>query len=171
MRTFLRSPVSVLRSPFSGCRLSVVGYRSHDVRFCSPFTSPLPSGILPHMPLDQIFISDLLVRGIIGINPDERVNEQDICINVVMWADTSRAAVTDDIDDAVNYRTISKQIIAHVDAGEPMLVERLVSEIADICLENARVERVEVAVDKPGALRYARTVGIKIVRSRVDTSA
>jgi FolB domain-containing protein len=122
------------------------------------------------MPLDQIFISDILVRGIIGINPDERVNEQDICINVVMWADTTRPGQTDDIDDAVNYRTVTKQIIAHVSGGEPMLVERLVSEIADICLEDARIERVEVSVDKPGALRHARTVGIKIVRSRVDTS-
>ena len=80
------------------------------------------------MPLDQIFISDLLVRGIIGINPDERVNEQDININVVMWADTSRAAQTDDIYDAVNYRTITKRIIAHITNGEPMLVERLVDE-------------------------------------------
>ena len=121
------------------------------------------------MPLDQIFISDLLVRGIIGINPDERVNEQDICINVVMWVDTSRAALSDDIDDAVNYRTTTKQIIAHIEDGKPMLVERLVSEVADICLADLRVERVEVSVDKPGALRHARTVGIKIVRSRVDT--
>jgi FolB domain-containing protein len=122
------------------------------------------------MSLDQIFISDLLVRGIIGINPDERVNEQDICINIVMWADTSRAARTDDIDDAVNYRTVSKKVIAHTAAGDPMLVERLVSEIADICLADTRVERVEVSVDKPGALRHARTVGIKIMRSRVDIS-
>jgi FolB domain-containing protein len=122
------------------------------------------------MPLDQIFITDLVVSGIIGINPDERVNEQDICINVVMWADTSQAARSDDITDAVNYRTITKQIIAHVSGGKPMLVERLVSEVADICLADTRVERVEVSVDKPGALRYARTVGIKIVRSRVDTS-
>jgi FolB domain-containing protein len=122
------------------------------------------------MSLDQIFISDLLVRGIIGINPDERVNEQDICINIVMWADTSRAARTDDIDDAVNYRTVAKKVIAHTAAGDPMLVERLVSEIADICLADTRVERVEVSVDKPGALRHARTVGIKIMRSRVDIS-
>jgi len=122
------------------------------------------------MPLDQTFISDLLVRGIIGINPDERVNEQDINVNVVMWVDTSAAARSDAIDDAVNYRTITKRIIAHITDGEPMLVERLVSEIADICLVDHRVERVEVSVDKPGALRHARTVGIKIVRSRVDTS-
>jgi dihydroneopterin aldolase/D-erythro-7,8-dihydroneopterin triphosphate epimerase len=122
------------------------------------------------MSLDQVFISALLVRGIIGINPDERVNEQDINVNVVMWVDTSAAARSDDIDDAVNYRTIAKQIIAHIANGEPMLVERLVSEIAEVCLADHRVERVEVSVDKPGALRHARTVGIKIMRSRVDTS-
>ncbi|HHB90571.1 MAG TPA: FolB domain-containing protein, partial [Anaerolineae bacterium] len=60
--------------------------------------------------LDQIFIKDLLVRGILGINPDERVNRQDILINVTLWADTRPAARSDAIDDAVNYRTISKAI-------------------------------------------------------------
>ena len=122
------------------------------------------------MPLDQVLIKDLVVSGIIGINPDERVNEQDIRINVVMWVDTARAAQSDDIREAVNYRTITKRIISHVQAGKPMLVERLVSEVADICLEEPRVERVEATVEKPGALRYARSVGISIVRSRVDTS-
>jgi FolB domain-containing protein len=120
------------------------------------------------MSLDQVLIKDLVVSGIIGINPDERVNEQDICVNVVMWVDTQPAACSDDIDDAVNYRTITKRIIAHVQAGKPMLVERLVGEVADICLEEPKVDRVEVTVEKPGALRHARSVGIKIVRSRVD---
>ena len=122
------------------------------------------------MPLDQVLIKDLVVSGIIGINPAERVNEQDICVNVVMWVDTSPAAESDNILDAVNDRTISKRIIAHIQQGRPMLVERLVSEIADICLAERRVERVEVTVEKPGALRYARSVGINIVRSSVDTS-
>jgi dihydroneopterin aldolase/D-erythro-7,8-dihydroneopterin triphosphate epimerase len=87
-----------------------------------------------------------------------------------MWVDTSPAAESDNILDAVNYRTITKRIIAHIQQGRPMLVERLVSEIADICLAERRVERVEVTVEKPGALRYARSVGINIVRSSVDTS-
>ncbi len=91
--------------------------------------------------MDQIHIKDLVVRGIIGINPDERVNQQDILVNVTLWADTTRAARTDDIDDAVNYKTITKRIIAHIDAGEPMLVERLVQEIADICLDDERVSQ------------------------------
>ncbi len=117
--------------------------------------------------MDQIHIKDLVVRGIIGINPDERVNRQDVLVNITMWADTSKAAATDDIDDAVNYKTITKRVIAHIEEGEPMLVERLVQELADICLEDERVEKVEVTVEKPGALRFARSVGITIIRSRV----
>ena len=118
--------------------------------------------------MDRIHIKDLVVRGILGINPDERVNKQDILVNVTLWADTSAAAVSDDIEDAVNYKTITKRIIAHLEEGEPMLVERVVQEIADICLDDERVEQVEVTVEKPGALRYARSVGISIIRSRVE---
>jgi len=121
--------------------------------------------------MDQIHIKDLLVSGIIGINPDERVNKQDILVNATLSVDTRTASMSDDIDDAVNYRTITKAIIAHIEAGEPMLVERLVQEIADICLSDGRVDRVEVTVEKPGALRHARSVGITIVRTRVDHSA
>ena len=117
--------------------------------------------------MDQIHIKDLVVRGIVGINPDERVNRQDILINITMWADTASAAASDAIEDAVNYKTVTKKIIAHVEQGEPMLVERLVQEIADICLEDDRVEKAEVTVEKPGALRFARSVGITIIRSRV----
>ena len=118
--------------------------------------------------MDRILIKDLVVRGIIGINPDERVNRQDILVNVVLWADTTRAAASDDIEDAVNYKTITKRIIAHLEEGEPMLVERAVQEVADICLADERIEKVEVTLEKPGALRFARSVGISIIRSRVD---
>ena len=117
--------------------------------------------------LDQIFIKDLLVRGILGINPDERVNRQDILINITLWADTRPAARSDSIDDAVNYRTISKAIIQHVETGQPYLVERLVQEIADICFAtDPRIQAAEVSVEKPGALRFARSVGVRIFRTR-----
>ena len=117
--------------------------------------------------MDKVLIKDLLLRGIVGINDEERVNRQDILVNVVMWADTSAAAVSDDIADAVNYRTVAKRIISHVEGGEPMLVERLVQEIADICFDtDDRVQEVEVTVEKPGALRFARSVGISIHRTR-----
>ena len=119
------------------------------------------------MKLDRILIKDLRIPGIIGINPEERVNEQEILINAVLWADTSPAAATDDIDDAVNYRTVTKALIAHIREGKPMLVERLVQELVDICFDmEPRIKRVEMTVEKPGALRYARSVGINITRER-----
>jgi FolB domain-containing protein len=120
------------------------------------------------MPLDQVDIFDLSVTGIIGIKPDERANPQEILVNATMWVDTSPAAQSDDIQDAANYRTISKAIIAHIEQGKPMLVERLVQEIADVIFAiEPRVREVEVRVEKPGALRHARSVGITIRRSRV----
>lgn len=120
------------------------------------------------MTLDRIHITDLVVPGIVGINADERVTKQDIRVNATLWVDTRAAAASDDIADAVNYRTISKAIIAHIENGDPMLVERLVHEVADICLVDQRVSEVEVTVEKPGALRHARSVGITIRRLRVE---
>jgi D-erythro-7,8-dihydroneopterin triphosphate epimerase len=117
--------------------------------------------------LDRIHIKDLVVPGILGIKPDERINPQDILVNATLWADTRTASVTDDIDDAVNYRTITKRLIAHIEQGEPMLVERLVAELVDICFESDdRITAVEMTVEKPGALRYARSVGVTIHRMR-----
>lgn len=116
---------------------------------------------------DAIFIRDLLIRGIVGINPEERANQQDVVINVTMEVDTRPAAHSDDIADAVNYRTVAKAIIAHVEEGAPMLVERLAAEIAAICLDSdERIDAVEVEVAKPGALRFAESVGVRIHRRR-----
>jgi len=117
--------------------------------------------------LDRILIKDLLLRGILGINPEERKNRQDILVNVVMYADTRLAAASDAMTDSVNYKTVAKAMIAHIEAGAPMLVERLVAELARIALEtDERVQAVEVTVEKPGALRFARSVGVTIFRTR-----
>ena len=118
--------------------------------------------------MDKIIIKDLLLRGIIGINDDERVNKQDILINLVLFADTRPAGASDDINDAINYRTITKHIIRHVEASADFLVERLVSDIARIVLTEYDVERVIVRVEKPGALRFAESVGVEIDRTRAD---
>jgi dihydroneopterin aldolase/D-erythro-7,8-dihydroneopterin triphosphate epimerase len=110
-----------------------------------------------------------VVPGIIGINPDERVTPQDVLVNATLWVDTRPAAGSDAIDDAVNYRTVTKSIIAHIEAGEPMLVERLVAELAAIALRSdERIQQVEMSVEKPGALRHARSVGITVRRTRED---
>ncbi|MEZ6065551.1 MAG: dihydroneopterin aldolase [Planctomycetaceae bacterium] len=116
--------------------------------------------------MDQIHIRDLLVRAILGINDDERTNRQDVLINLTLNVDTRPAAASDNIDDAVNYRSLTKEIIAHVEESRCLLVERLADEIAALALRHARVHSVEVSVDKPGALRFARSVGVTIRRSR-----
>ena len=119
------------------------------------------------MELDRIHIRDLSVPGIIGINPDERVNKQQVLVNATLWVDTLPAAASDAIDDAANYRTITKALIAHIEQGNPMLVERLVAELVDICFDTEpKVIEVEMTVEKPGALRHARSVGITIRRTR-----
>lgn len=118
--------------------------------------------------MDKIIIKDLLVRSIIGINPDERIKKQDILINIVLFADTRQAAISDDIDDAVNYKAITKQIIDHVENSSDFLVEKLVNDIACLILKDYPVEKVQVRVEKPGALRFAESVGIEILRIRQD---
>ena len=118
--------------------------------------------------MDKIIIRDLLLRGIIGINPDERTNKQDILINMVLYVDTRRAAETDAIEDAVNYRTITKHVIRHIEASADYLVEKLVNDLARIIITEYGVERAIIRVEKPGALRFAESVGVEIDRSRAD---
>ena len=117
---------------------------------------------------DQIQIKDLRLRTIIGINDEERRNLQEVLINITLYVDTRQAGLSDDIADAVNYRTITKELIAFVEDSSFYLVEKMVAEIAYLCLENKQVERVQVSVEKLGALRFARSVGITIERGRED---
>lgn len=116
--------------------------------------------------LDRIYIRDLRLRCIVGIYPEERTNKQDVLINVVMWCDLRPAAETDQIEDTVNYKFVKKGIAALVEGSEYLLIERMAGAIADLCLKERGVEQVQVTVDKPGALRFARSVAVEITRSR-----
>jgi FolB domain-containing protein len=118
--------------------------------------------------LDKIHVRDLLLRTIIGINPDERENRQDVVINLTLYTDVSRADEFDAITDVVDYRKVTKRVIAHVESSEFNLVEKLALSIARIVLAEFSVERIRVSVEKPGALRFARTVGVEIERERAD---
>lgn len=117
-------------------------------------------------PLDRIHIRDLLVRCILGIYPDERREKQDVIVNITLYADLRKACLSDDIDDTVDYKTIKKNVLHLVQQSEYFLVERLVECIAELALETAAVQRVDVSVDKPGALRFARSVAVEISRLR-----
>lgn len=116
-------------------------------------------------PLDKIYIRDLLVRCIVGIYPEERGVRQDVVINIVMEADLRRAGQSDNIADTVNYKDIKKSIVSRIEASEFFLIERLAEEVATICLDASGVHRVQVTIDKPGALRFARSVAVEITRS------
>jgi 2-amino-4-hydroxy-6-hydroxymethyldihydropteridine diphosphokinase len=115
---------------------------------------------------DRILVKNLLVRMIIGINDDERRNLQDVLINVAMEVDTSTAGASDDIEDSVNYRTVAKRIIQMAEHSRYFLVEKLAQEIANLCLDDHRVISATIQVEKPSALRFARSVGVEITRNR-----
>lgn len=116
--------------------------------------------------MDRIFIEDLLVRGIIGINDWEREKPQDILINIIITADLKRAGETDDISHSVNYRTISKKAQSIAETAERLTVEALAEDIANSCLEEPGVLKVRVKVEKPNAVRFARSVGVEVERNR-----
>lgn len=114
--------------------------------------------------LDRIHIRDLLARCIVGIYPEERENLQEVHLNITMYADLRAAGASDDINDTVNYKDIKKRLLTMVEHSNFFLIERMAEESARICLEDLRVRRVDVTVDKPGALRFARSVAVEITR-------
>ena len=118
--------------------------------------------------MDKVFIKDLHVRGIIGINDWEREKPQDILINIVITTDLHKAGESDSIDDSVNYRTIAKKVQIHAETAERLTVEALAAGIAKLCLEEPHVQKVNVRVEKPGAVRFSRSVGVEIVRTLAD---
>jgi FolB domain-containing protein len=116
--------------------------------------------------MDKVIIRDLMARGIIGINESERTNPQDILINITMEADTQKAGLSDDINDCINYRTVSKKALALAEKAERLTVEALANDIAMMVLEFEGVQGVCVRVEKPGAVRFSRSVGVEIERSK-----
>jgi len=117
-------------------------------------------------PLDRIHIRDLLIRCILGIYPEERKDKQDVIINITLHADLSVAAQSDNIDDTINYKIIKKDVVEMVQQSEFFMLEKMADEIAGIALQNPQVRQVDVMVDKPGALRFARSVAIEITRTQ-----
>ena len=118
--------------------------------------------------MDQVIIRDLSARGIIGINNWEREKPQEILINLTLFTDLRAAGQNDDIADSVNYRTVAKKVLAHAESARRLTVEALAADIARICLGEPGVLRARVRVEKPGAVRFAHSVGVEIERERGD---
>ncbi|MFO7899157.1 MAG: dihydroneopterin aldolase, partial [Planctomycetota bacterium] len=122
-------------------------------------------------PLDRIHIGDLLLRCIVGVRDWERREKQNVNVNITLFADLRTPGRTDRIEDTVDYVAIKKKVIALAENSSFYLIERLAQRIAETCLEDRRVERVAVRLEKPGALRFARTVSVEIVRDREHPAA
>lgn len=114
--------------------------------------------------MDIVYIRDLHIQTIIGIYDWEREVRQTVSVDLEMATDIRRAAATDDIQYALNYKAVSKRIIAYVQERNALLVETLAEEIANLVREEFQVPWLRLRLSKPGALRGARDVGLIIER-------
>ena len=117
--------------------------------------------------MDKVFIEDLEVETIIGIFGWEREVKQNVRISLEMSFDTSKAGKSDKIDDALDYKKIGKSIVNLVENSSFFLVEKMAEEIALLVLKNKQIKDIKLRVEKPGALRGSKSVGVEILRSRL----
>lgn len=118
----------------------------------------------PHT--DTIFLTDLKIDTIVGIWEWERKIRQTVSIDLEMGADIRRAAASDDIEDTLNYKKVAKRVRQFVAESAFQLVETMAEKIAEIILAEFDVPWVQVRVNKPGAIRGARDVGVLIRREK-----
>lgn len=113
-----------------------------------------------------IRIKRLLVRTIIGFNPEERVNRQDVIINLEIKVDVSRAISTDQPEEIYNYKAITKEIIAFVSESKFNLLEKLTHEVLQLVMQDERVVWAKIEIDKPHALRFSESVSVELEAKR-----
>ena len=121
--------------------------------------------------MDIVYIRDLQVETVIGIFDWEREVKQTVSLDLEMAADIRRAAQTDDIQYALDYKAVAKRLIAFVQQSQFQLVESLAEEIAAIVRREFRVSWLRLRLSKPGALRGSRDVGIVIERGEKPLAA
>ncbi len=117
---------------------------------------------------DRLLIRGLAARAHIGITADERAKRQDLLIDLAIWTDHRAAIASGSFEDALDYRALKKDVLAYVEASSHELLEALAGHVAALCLKNDRVTRIRVTIDKPGALRFARSVAAEVDRTRRD---
>jgi len=116
--------------------------------------------------MDKIFIHALKAEAIIGIYDWERQVRQTVLIDLELAADVRKAALTDSIDDTLNYKRVAKRILAFVESSQFHLVETLAEHVAMLVLDEFGISWVRITLSKPGAVRSSRDVGVSIERDR-----
>lgn len=121
--------------------------------------------------MDKIFIHALKAEAIIGIYDWERQVRQTVLVDVVLSADIRRAALTDSIEDTLNYKRVAKTVLAFVEASTFQLVETLAEHLAMLVLQEFGVSWVRIVLSKPGAVRSSRDVGVEVERDRASLAS
>ena len=114
----------------------------------------------------RINICNLRLRTFIGFNPEEKTKQQDVIVNAEIRYRADPAFVSDDETDALNYKSITKRMIHHIETGRFQLLEKLTADLLAIASESERVSYAEVRVDKPHALRFADSVSVTLSATR-----
>ncbi len=109
-----------------------------------------------------INIQNLRLRTFIGFNPEEKQKKQDIVLNISITYSISEAALNDHVEEALDYKVITKQVIKHVESGRFLLLEKLVADVLEICSSHPDVRSSRVTIDKPHALRFADSVSLTL---------
>lgn len=117
-------------------------------------------------PLSRIHIKDLRLRTFIGFNDDEQRKRQDVVINIRIHYDALPAAQGDTVSEALDYKTITKQVIAYVEDNRFYLLEALVNDLLEMIMAHGPVEHAEVEIDKPHALRFSDSVSLAMSASK-----
>jgi dihydroneopterin aldolase len=118
---------------------------------------------------DIVFVQGLEARIIVGVNESERRERQTVRLDLEMAWDTAAAAAEDDLTKAVNYRSVAKAVLAHLEDSRYFLVETLAERVAELIRGEFGVPWVRIRVTKPGAVRFAEAVGVQIERGRLDS--
>ena len=123
---------------------------------------------MPHS--DRIFLRGLEVECIIGFIEWERRIKQTVVVDLELTVDCRRASQTDEVADTLDYKKVAKRVIAFVETSEFKLVETLAQRLALVVLGEFDLEWVRLSINKPGAIRGSRDVGVSIERTRADVS-
>lgn len=116
--------------------------------------------------MDQIFIEDYKIYGVIGVNEWERQKPQEILISLYITTDLLHAGESDKLDDTIDYSRVVKEVKDLVESTQHYTIEALAADIASTILRYQKVKSVRVKVVKPNAIRYSHSVGVEIVRTK-----
>jgi dihydroneopterin aldolase len=122
----------------------------------------------PQQPGDRIFMRGLTAECIIGFIEWERHVKQTVVLDLELPVDCARAALTDEVADTLDYKKVAKRVVAFIEASQFKLVETLAQRLAQLLLEEFGLEWVRLSLNKPGALRSSKDVGVTIERTRAD---